>query len=817
MLAAATVTAATAALQCQLSPGKMIGASQIAEPTTTKTVDECCDACNAEVRCVAFAWHTSSGKCWLKDNIADEGPVSGVTSGTNGRAQLPNDACLPGSASSSLPFCDTKLTTDARLKDLVSRIETSEAGAVLTARESIAIDRLGIPSYYWGTNAIHGLQNLNCVGDRCPTAFPAPCGHAAAFNSSLVKDMGTVLGRELRAYYNTRNHNSLDTWSPTININRDPRWGRNVESPGEDPHVCGEYGLAYSNGLQFGEDSSVLQSVVTLKHWAAYSVERYHGSTRHNFDAEVSAFDLANSYFPAFETLIKSGNAKGVMCSYNMVNGKPTCGNPALHQQLMDWGFSGYVTSDTDSCLDVWESHHYTKTPEEAVGVCLAGKTDVNSGVTYLLSLAGAVAKNHTTRAAVDAALTNMFRMRFEMGLFDPSVPNKYRSYTAEEIGSDAHRDMSKLSSRKSMVLLKNDGGLLPFPKGGKVAVIGTSANSSSDILGNYNGPLCPGGGYACIDTIWQQVSKVNGAAATLVTYGSGKWTSSAIQEAVAAAKAADHVIVVVSNAADGGGEGHDRYTIGLEQTQKSMAEAVMKAVGGKAAMVQINGGIIAIDNLKDETDAILEAFMPGFYGAMAVAETLFGDNNPGGKMPVTTYFSNYTDEVDFLNMSMQAGPGRSYRYYKGPALFPFGYGLSYTTFDMAWDAQPAAAKVGSVDDAVQYSVKVTNTGKTTGDEVVLAYTRAEAGSHATLKGAPVPQRQLFGFERVTLAPGETKTLGFKLTGQNLRMTDADGHTSLHAGAHDVMFSRGHGAELEARVTVDVPAPVVLNRFRKWW
>eukprot|EP01062_Namystynia_karyoxenos_P033258 TRINITY_DN2446_c0_g1_i1.p1 TRINITY_DN2446_c0_g1~~TRINITY_DN2446_c0_g1_i1.p1 ORF type:complete len:823 (+),score=272.37 TRINITY_DN2446_c0_g1_i1:81-2549(+) len=817
-IAAALLPAAAAAGNCNLTAGRIIGRNQIAVPTTAPSADDCCDRCSAMDSCVAFTWHNDSKECWLKDNLEDDGPRAGATSGTNGR-QPGYYACRAGSSTASLPFCDTKLSIDERVKDLVGRVHTDEAGAQLTARQSPTLDRLGLPSYYWGTNAIHGLQNLKCIGDVCPTAFPAPVGHAAAFNTSLVRDMGRVLGIELRAYYNLLAHNSLDTWSPTINLNRDPRWGRNVESPGEDPYVCGEYGLAYADGLQNGEDKTVLQSIVTLKHWVAYSVESYHGTTRHNFDAKVSEYDLAASYFPAWETLVKQGGAKGVMCSYNMLNGKPTCGNPDLVAVLRkDWGFTGYVTSDSDACGDIYRSHHYVQTATEAVGKCLAGGTDIDSGSTYSGNLAQAVANNDTTRAMVDAALTNTYKMRYELGLFDPSIPNTYKTYGIDRIGSAAHRAMSLRSSRKSMVLLKNSGGYLPLKKGGKVAVIGTSADSANDILGNYNGPLCPGGGESCIDTIYAQVSKVNaGGNTTLVTYKSGKWGSSEIAEAVAAATAADHVVLVASNAADGGGEGHDRDAIALETTQKAMVDAVVKAKGGQVAIVLINGGIIAVDDLKDSAAAILEAFMPGFYGAQAVAETLFGDNNPGGKMPVTMYHSNYTSTVDFLNMSMTAGPGRSYRYYTGVPLYPFGYGISYTNFSLRWSSAPAAASVTSEKDSVSYTVTVTNTGKVTGDEVVLAYTKPTASSFTTLGGAPVAQKQLFAFQRVELAPGESRELHFTASGRDFRMVDADGHVGLHRGDFEVVFSRGHGAELSAPAAVTVQRPVVLQRFRKWW
>ena len=313
------------------------------------------------------------------------------------------DACAPGTNGAALKFCDTALSMDARLDDLVPRVAVDETAGQLTARESPVLESLGIPAYYWGTNAIHGVEDVDCLTATggCPTSFPAPCTMAASFNMTLVRDMGKVIGRELRAYYNARVHNSLDTWSPTININRDPRWGRNVESPGEDPLLNGLYGTAYTQGLQqFTGTEKLVQAVVTLKHWLAYSIEGSQlarGTGRHNIDVAVSAYDLAHTYLPPFELAVKQGKALGVMCSYNAVNGLPTCGNPALNRTLReDWGFGGYVTSDTDACGDIVTGHpkgidHFPPRPTngtDATKLCLMGGTDIDSGGTYLTYLA---------------------------------------------------------------------------------------------------------------------------------------------------------------------------------------------------------------------------------------------------------------------------------------------------------------------------------------------------------------------------------------------------------------------------------------------
>jgi beta-glucosidase-like glycosyl hydrolase len=831
---------------CQIQKDVVLGFMQdLKEVDGIKTVEDCCAECNKTGGCVAFTYHQSGEKCYLKNGVSQTKQETGAISGTRDGPMPPSppptpkpgwDACT-GPNSSYFKFCDVSMSIADRVADLAARIDINSAGAQLTARQSPAYPAAELPAYYWGTNAIHGLQNVGCLSNgQCPTSFPAPCALSAAFNSSLVKDMGKVIGTELRAYYNAEVHDSLDTWSPTINLNRDPRWGRNVESPGEDPYVCGQYGTAYTQGLQQGPDPQWRMATVTLKHWVAYSVESYNGVTRHNFNANVSAYDLATSYLPAWEETIKVGGAKGVMCSYNMVNGKPTCGNKNLTDVLReDWGFTGYITSDSDSCADIWKSHHYETSGEAATRDCLVSGTDIDSGGTYKSYLASGVTKKIVDEETVLEALRNSYRMRFEMGLFEGQnksfMDSPLRQIKTDVVGSAAHQEMSLLSARQGMVLLKNSGSALPFAKGKHVAVIGQNVNSTQALTGNYDGPLCPKGGAACFPSIAQAVESLNGAGSvTVVT----SITNTA--DAVAAAKAADQVVLVVDNAKDGGGEGHDRQTISLSSAQVSLCDAVLDAALGKPiVLVMVNGGAISIDGLKERAPSILEAFMPGVHGGTAVAETIFGDNNPGGKLPITIYHSNYTSEVDFLDMSMTAGPGRSYKYYTGTPLFPCFFGLSFTTFTLEWTPQPSrptqqqqqqsttvvVVRGGTAITATKYTVKVTNTGTIAGDEVVFAFVKPQQASSLSSSAGmltPVEAKRLFAFERVHLDAGASTTLTFEVNVQkHLAMVDSDGHSVLQSGSFDVMLSRGHGKELTSTLQLEAQEPVRTKTFRKWW
>ena len=508
----------------------------------------------------------------------------------------------------------------------------------------------------------------------------------------------------------------------------------------------------------------------------------------------------------------------------NAVNGLPTCANPVLNQTLRaDWGFEGYMTSDSDSCSCIENGHpkgdgvpHPGGDPTngtDATRQCLMGGTDIDSGGTYLQNLARAVTDGELKVEYAKLGLKNSYKMRMMMGLFDPATDNEYKHIQTDEVGSAASQAKSLLAAEKGMVLLKQ--GPLPFAKGKKVAVIGQSVSNTGDMTGNYDGPLCPNGGSSCFPNLGQAVNSSNVGGTTTVV------ASTDVAKAVDAAKAADQVILVVDNARDGGGEGHDRMTIGLSADQIALANAVI-AANTNTVLVLINGGLISIDGLTETAAAILEAFMPGVHGGTAIASTIFGENNPGGKLPVTMYHSSYINQTNFLSMDMNEGPGRSYKYFTGTPLYEFGFGLSYTTFTLKWPTPPPAVTVARASaPAVTYNVTVTNTGGVEGDEVVLAFTKPAhtAALTQSVGGAPVEIKRLFGFKRVTLAPGASTTVSFELTPAHLALVDAEGHTGLHPASFEVVFSRGHGDELAAPVEVAPAAgrPEMMKSLRKWW
>ena len=611
----------------------------------------------------------------------------------------------------------------------------------------------------------------------------------------------------------------------------------------------GRFGAAYTKGLQTNSaDTSKLQVAVTLKHWDAYSLENSDGFTRHNFNAIVDNYTIADTFWPAFADAVLVGKARGVMCSYNALNGVPTCANPLLNHQLRTvWGFEGYVSSDTGAVSDIYKEHKYTKDASSAACTALKdGKCDIDSGAVYHEALLDGVKAGHCSMDDVDAGLFNTLKLRFEMGLFDPPQQQPLWRVPTSAINSADHIAASKLATLESMVLLKNEAETLPFKPGASVAVIGPHAKAQGALVGNYLGQICPSDTFDCVQTPFEAITTVNTGGKTTFAAGCSDGVKcndsdgSGIASAVAAAKAADRVVLLLGIDGSIEGESHDRTDLTLPGQQSALAKAVL-AVGRPTVIVLINGGMVAVANETLAAPAVLEAFYPGLYGAEAIAATLFGLNeNLGGKMPYTTYPADYIDQVKMSDMSMTAGPGRSYRYYTGQALWPFGYGISLTTFKISntttvsstTTTTAAAAAAAAIESSAAdrqagvmmsieaaarthnassekskplatYSVTVTNTGKATGDEVVFAYVRPSAAiltrAGAAASGDAQAQDQahpliksLADYKRVHLAPGASTTVTLAVRAREMALGDIlSGDRCLYAGEYDIVFTNG--------------------------
>ena len=855
-LATSTWATSVRGTTCSIKNGVIIGTGQV-KISTTASANECCAECfSYGYSCKAFTFQPSTGQCFLKDNSQGTAPSSDRISGSPSAQPGPSPghtkatrACLPG-VTDHYPFCNTSLSITERVNNLISLLKPEEMPTLLTAREGGGgspgppgnITRIGLPEYDWGVNCIHGVQttcNKNTKGEVvCPTSFPNPNALGAMFNRTMFREIGAIIGLELRALWlqgateasswSGRPHAGLDCWSPNININRDPRWGRNQEVASEDPYMNGIFGTEYTKGLQNGQDDRYVQAVVTLKHWDAYSLEDSGGFTRHNFDAIISNFTFADTYFPAFKETVQQGNALGVMCSYNSVNGVPTCANSFLNSVLRkEWGFQGYITSDTGAVADIYKEHKYRKDGKGATCAALKdGGCDINSGAVYSENLLNAVndPAEPCSMDDVKLALQRTLGLRFKLGLFDPIEDQPYWNISMDVVSSSRHLETNRLATKESMILLQNNEKMgLPFDKGKTIAIVGPHTNASAALVGNYLGQVCKSNDLSCVETPFQAISRMNydkdgkrgNILSSLGCSVKGN-ISGGVDHAVNVAKQADYIVLMLGIDQSVEGESHDRTSIDLPIQQHKLAAAIL-ALGKPSVVVLINGGMVAIAEEKESAPAILETFYPGFFGSDAIASTIFGENEHlGGKLPITMYHKEYINDVHMTDMSFRPhndSPGRSYRYYTGEAIFPAFTGISLTTFDITsldHTNDIVVFQAGDRNVSMTCSIKVTNNGTRTGDEVVFMF--------ASSKDSSVAIRRLVGFDRVHLAPGESKVVTFSIDIETVQVTDVEtGDIVSVPGEYQVSFSTG-GEDYFAvqQVQIESKKPVVLSRFPRY-
>src|SRR6266702_3906335 len=651
-------------------------------------------------------------------------------------AQLSAQTRRPDYQNPDLPFA-------RRVADLVSRMTLEEKVSQLQD-VAPAIDRLGIPRYNWWNEALHGVARSGLA-----TSFPQAIGLAATWNDSLVFRMATVISDEARAKHHEyvrqgsrERYQGLTFWSPNINLFRDPRWGRGQETYGEDPFLTGRLATQFVRGMQ-GDDPKYLKTVSTVKHFAVHSGPE---PERHTFDAVVSERDLRESYLPHFAAGIREGGAYSLMCAYNRVLGSPACGSDVLLKDILrgEWGFSGYVVSDCGAINDIYERHKVVQTAAAAAALGVKTGTDLECGNVYA-NLVDAVRQGLITEQAIDTAVKRLFLARMRLGMFDPPERVRWAQIPISVLDQPAHRALARQVARESIVLLKNAGSMLPLRKDiGTIAVIGPNCDDRRMLLGNYEG--APADSITPLRGIREAVSR-----GTRVLYARGSdWVvpgDSGLAEAVRAAEQADVVVLCLGLTAQLEGEemsvetpgfrGGDRTRIDLPDAQQRLLERIV-AVGKPTVLVLMSGS--------------------------AVADVLFGDYNPGGRLPVTFYKSvNDLPAFDDYRMA-----GRTYRFFKGSPLYPFGYGLSYTTFAYK-NLRTSSARLRAADTLI-VRVDVTNTGRRTGDEVAQLYVR-HLGSRVER-----PTGDLRGFRRVTLKPGETHTVAFSLPASSLAYWNSATH-----------------------------------------
>jgi len=671
---------------------------------------------------------------------------------------------------------DTSQSPDARATDLVRRLSLAEKVQQMR-NDAPAIPRLGIPAYNYWSECLHGVGRAGVA-----TVFPQAIGMAATWDAPLVHEVADVIATEARAKHHdyTRTHNGdsaryfgLTFWTPNINIARDPRWGRGQETYGEDPFLTARLAVSFIRGLQ-GDDPKYVKALACAKHFAVHSGPE---SERHRFNVEPSERDLYETYLPQFEAAVRDGHVGAVMGAYNRLNGEPACSNPFLLTDLLrnQWGLTGHVVSDCGAIYDIFANHKTVGTSAEAAACAVEAGCNLCCGTDYN-SLTRAVKEGLITGQEIDVALGRLLEARFRLGLFDPTNMVPYAQIPLSQNDSPEHAALALRVARESIVLLKNDG-LLPLDRAKikRIAVIGTNATSVAMLLGNYNGtpskPVTILDGIKSVAGSNIEVVYEPGCPLALRPDGTNSPSGKMLSNALAAARSADVVIYVggISPQLEGeemrvvydGFSGGDRTRIELPSVQTDLLKA-LAATGKPVVFVICSGSAIAMPWEADHLHAMLQAWYPGEAGGRAVAEVLFGDVNPAGRLPITFYHS--TDDLPaFADYSMS---NRTYRYFAGQALFAFGHGLSYTRFEYR---NPALSVTNvSAKDAVNLSCDLTNTGSRDGDEVVQVYFRH-------VKSAlPQANLALCSFERVHVPKGKTTAVALEIPVERFRYWDTD-------------------------------------------
>lgn len=707
----------------------------------------------------------------------------------------------PAFAQYQYPYQNPSLSYKERVENLISLL-TPEEKVGLMMNKSASVDRLGIPSYNWWSEACHGVRQDGY------TVYPQPIGMAAAFNAQLVYDVFSTVSDEARANWNRSNHDifhvpmgeiyypgnpELTFWCPNVNIFRDPRWGRGQETCGEDPYLNAVLGVQTVWGMQ-GNDQHYLKTHACAKHYAVHSGPE---PLRHSMNVEPTNRDLWETYLPAFKALVKKGNVREVMCAYQRFEGKPCCTSDRLLIDILrnKWGYDGLVVTDCDAINNFYNKgqHETHKDPLSASVDAVLNGTDLECGKVFMC-LTDGLKKGLVKESDLDQHLRKTLYGRMELGMFDPAEMLPWAKMGPEVISSEKNNELAIQAARESMVLLENKN-VLPLSKQLKtIAVVGPNADDAAMLNGNYGGTPTKEHIHSLLDGIKAAVphaniiynkacelKRFNGGPADFAEAGSYRWrapeyvATTDFEKLAQEVKDADVIIVIGGISARIEGEGGDKKDIELPMVQQQLLRA-MHATGRPVVFVNCSGSAIAFGSVEGQYDALLQAWYAGQGGAKALAEVLFGDYNPGGKLPVTFYRSN-DDLPDFLDYSMK---NRTYRYFTGKPQYPFGYGLSYTTFAVG------KGKLSSTsmrkDGKVTLTVPVKNTGKREGTETIQVYIKA-------LDDAGAPIKALKGFQKVLLKAGEKGTVKITLDGEAFEYYDEHiDELATKAGRYQILY-----------------------------
>ncbi len=666
-----------------------------------------------------------------------------------------------------------------RAAQLVAQM-TLEEKVEQTLNWAPAIERLGVKAYNWWNEALHGVARAGVA-----TVFPQAIGLAATFDENLAEQVGDAISTEGRGKFNMQQaaddtdiYKGLTFWSPNVNIFRDPRWGRGHETFGEDPYLTSRLGVRFVEGIQ-GHDENYLKAAACAKHFAVHSGPE---DIRHSFDAVTSKQDLYETYLPAFKACVQEAKVEAVMGAYNRTNGEPCCGSKTLLQDILrkEWGFEGHVTSDCWAIKDFHEGHHVTDTPVESVAMAMNNGCDLNCGNLFHY-LKQAVEEGLVEESRLDEALINLFTTRMKLGVFDKLEDNPFNQIPYSVVDSAPMQQLNRRVAEQCVVLLKNEGGLLPLDKSKikTLGVIGPNANNRRALVGNYEGTA------SRYWTVLEGLQEYLGDdVRVMVSEGChlchNKTQALGIEDdRISEVKGvcAESDVIIACLGLDSGLEGEegdegnefasgDKPNLNLPGLQQHVLETIYES-GKPVILVLLSGSALAVNWADEHIPAILQGWYPGAQGGRAIADLIFGEKSPEGKLPVTFYRS--TDELpEFTDYSMK---GRTYRYMQSEALYPFGYGLSYTDFAYE-NVSASSAKIGA--DGITVKATVTNTGKMAGGEAVQVYVKVCREN--------TPNAQLKGLKKIHLAPGETTEVEIKLPAESFGLFDEEGVLRISAG-----------------------------------
>ena len=729
-----------------------------------------------------------------------------------------------------------------KAKDLVSKMTLTEK--VYQLRHTApAIPRLGLSAYNYWNEALHGVARAGVA-----TVFPQAIGMAAAFDEELLGLVADVISTEGRAKFNVQNkygdngiYKGLTFWAPNINIFRDPRWGRGHETYGEDPYLTSRLGVSFVNGIQ-GNDENYMKAAACAKHYAVHSGPE---SIRHSFNAECSRQDLRETYLPAFEALVKEAKVEAVMGAYNRTNGEACCASKTLLKDILrdEWGFEGHVTSDCWAIRDINGGHGLTSTPAESVGLAMTNGCDINCGNLYEYLLQ-AVGMGYTTEERIDEALTNVLTTRFKLGILDTDdngniIPdsadnkkNPYSSIDYTHVDSYSSKEINLKIAEESIVLLKNADNLLPLDKNNisSIGIIGPNADSRKALVGNYEGTSSEY--ITVLDGIRREVE--NSGTRVYASNGCDLFRpkveplgerSDRLAEVKAVCDVSDVIVAVMGlDASLEGEEGDtgnaygsgDKPNLLLPGLQQEVLDTIA-ASGKPAVLVVLSGSALALDKASTQFKAIIQGWYPGAQGGTAIANVIFGKKNPEGHLPLT-FYSEKNTLPEFTDYAMK---GRTYRYMTEEPLYPFGYGLSYTDFDITPTkivAGPEAYETvdgvldnkniyfKSGDDSIDITVKVSNKGNMSGAATVQAYVDYTA---LNLPGAPI--RQLKALKKVRLEAGEEKEVVISLDEKSFGLYDENGEWKLNPGNYSIFIGNSQPDRRSEELTGKKCSKIVIS------